>query len=1112
MNMSQWLGVSISRRWWMALWCSVLFAARLFAQIDNGTIIGTVQDASGAVVPSADITVTNNATGVVVHLKTNADGTYQALALNPGSYSVTVAAVGLAGQRMDKVEVHVQSRVQVDFVLRVGQVQQQIQVTTAEPLLQTQSADVGGVVESRQIQDLPLNGRRYSDLALLSAGVFKAPDTEVANSAPDRFSSNGNLETQNYFSLDGIDNNSYSTNLQEGSVQNVQPPPDALQEFRLQTRTYSTEFGTSAGAVVNASIRSGTNSFKGDVWEFVRNNALDANTYFNNRNKVQKGHFSQNQFGGAIGGPIFRNRTFFFADYQGLLSTKDTTQYAIVPSALMRQGNFTELNSSVYKLTASASGQSGCIVNNVIQSTCIDPVGAKLAALFPDPNIGGAWTGASNYQSVYAVPTNVQQTDGRIDHTLNASNQIFGRYSYMRIKRQDPPWTSNFIAGNGNFATQYNIRNQSLALGWTDSFSSTAVNQAHFGFLREYAHSDPLGLQLGTSAAGNYGLTGIPVTAEAAGIPPIYISGFTTLGTAPWRPQFQIAQVWQFLDTFNKLLGKHSLIFGYEFHQIADNFFDIQAPQGVIFSNGIYSNHSGFGLADFLLGDTDEAIYENALTVHSYLPGNSFFVQDNWRATSSLTLTYGLRYELYPPQLNRTNAVSNFSAAQGGSLISSSSSAGGWYERSLIHPDMTNFSPRIGFAYRAFPSVVLRGGYGIFHQFLNRIGSESQLGMNPPFLKDVVVTQQLGSTTPVFQLKNGFPASLSTATVGLSSLQIRAQDPNQRTSYVEQASFGPQIQISNNTTAEITWVGNWGRKMNRLRNANQGVVTGYSAGSPLVTFPYANLNTIQQSLKGSGQHSYLELATNDGNTDYEALELSLHRNLANRIGYQLSYTWSHNMAGYADNLTATSVPQNAYDYAHEMSNSPFDQRHRFVANALWVLPVGKGGLFLKDGRTLSSLLGNWQFNTIVALQTGIPFNVTASDNSFTGSNHASYPDCIGDAFAGATTDPQKYTGSNAPGFYINPNAFSTPAAGLFGSCRPRSFHGPGLENIDFNISKQFALGGDRVVEIRSEFFNAFNHANFANPSANISNPASVGKVTSTVGDPREIQFAAKLYF
>ena len=288
-----------------------ILAGSLFSQIDTGAIVGTVRDASGAPIPGAKVTVTNKATNQLLDTKTNDVGEYVFNVLHPGVYTLRSSVNGFKTQEFADVQVDVQSRVLRDFSLQVGNVTETLEVQSIAPLLDTQSADVGGVVNEQQISDLPLNGRRYSDLALLEAGTFKAPNNEVANSAPDRFSSNGNLETQNYFSLDGVSNNSGSTNLQEGSVQMVQPPPDALQEFRLQTRTYSAEFGNSAGAVVNATIKSGTNQFHGDLWDFLRNNVLDANTYFNNAGGVPIGHFSQNQFGGSFGGPIVKNRTFF---------------------------------------------------------------------------------------------------------------------------------------------------------------------------------------------------------------------------------------------------------------------------------------------------------------------------------------------------------------------------------------------------------------------------------------------------------------------------------------------------------------------------------------------------------------------------------------------------------------------------------------------------------------------------------------------------------------------------------------------------------------------------------------------------------------------------------
>src|SRR5581483_9730661 len=300
---------------WAFLACLISTSSIAFGQIDTGSIVGTVRDSSGAAIPKATVTLTNKATNQSQSTTTNDAGEYQFNSLHAGAYSVKAVVSGFGAQEFQDIEIDVAARVSRDFALQVGNVTQTLEVQAVTPLLDTQTAELGGVVRQQQIVDLPLNGRRYADLALLEAGIFKDPS--VANAAPDRFSSNGNLETQNYFSLDGVDNNSGSTNLQEGSVQTVQPPPDALQEFRAQTRTYSAEFGTSAGAVINASIKSGSNQFHGDLWEFLRNNDLDANRFINNAGGIPRGHFSQNQFGGTLGGPIIKDKTFFFVDSQG---------------------------------------------------------------------------------------------------------------------------------------------------------------------------------------------------------------------------------------------------------------------------------------------------------------------------------------------------------------------------------------------------------------------------------------------------------------------------------------------------------------------------------------------------------------------------------------------------------------------------------------------------------------------------------------------------------------------------------------------------------------------------------------------------------------------------
>ncbi|MDE3180890.1 MAG: TonB-dependent receptor, partial [Acidobacteriota bacterium] len=710
----------------------------LRAQIDRGAIVGTVRDSSGAVIPNASVTVTNRDTGVSVSTRTNSAGAYQVLALIPGTYSAAAGAAGFSKQTQSGIVVQVQSRLAVNFTLNVGAVRQEVVVTTPPELLQTETAAVGHVLNSRQIVDLPLNGRRYADLALLEPGVQKY--YAAANPAPDRFSSNGNLELQNDFLLNGIDNNSNSENLQEFSVQVVQPPPDALQEFKVQTRTYSAEFGASAGAVVNATLKSGTNQFHGDLWEFVRNNIFDANTFFNNKNGVPVGRFTQNQYGGTIGGPIIKDKTFFFFDYQKLSDRQSETIDSTVPTPMMKQGNFTELP---FNLTPSAvAGQSGCLSGNVISGAgCIDSVGSKLLAVFPDPNIPsavavegtpGSWSGGNNYQFATTVPDDTWSLDGRLDQQINEKNHLFGSYSYYHVLREDPPWTSNPLAGNGNFATSYHIRDQQVALSLNTTLSNSLLNELRVGFNREYAHSDPVGVALGSSAASQFGLNGIPVGPNTAGLPPININGLVRLGTSPWRPQWQIAQSWELLESITKLSGKHSIVAGYQYLHKSDNFLDIESPQGQITANGIYTAGGSFGVPDFLLGDIDSISFTTPLVVHDYNVGHSFYAQDTWQAKRNLTLNYGLRYELFSPVLNHQNELTNFSPANGGSLVTAAS--GSWYQRSLIHPDYNNFAPRVGFAYHPLSRVVVRGGYGVFYQPTNRIGSEAMEALNPPWL------------------------------------------------------------------------------------------------------------------------------------------------------------------------------------------------------------------------------------------------------------------------------------------------------------------------------------------------------------------------------------------
>ena len=1176
--------VGITRIGKAALALALLAAAAMipaYAQTDTGAIVGFVQDKSNARVPGATVDVTDTATAVTRTYTTNGQGEYEALQLIPGVYTVTVKHSGFGTSVTKNVNVNVQSRVQLDFTLTVSGEQQQIIVSESTAELQTQSAEVNGVMGSQELNDLPLNGRDYDQLVLTQPGVFR--DNTVSNPAEGLFSANGNLQLQNYFQLDGIDNNSKSENLQEQSTQSVIPPPDALQEFVLQTRTYSAEFGTAAGAVVNVSTKSGTNQFHGDGWDYIQNGALNANTYFNNYNHLARGQYDQNQFGGTFGGPIKRDKTFFFVSYENLISHIDMTETATVPTTAMEGGDFSVADNgsdmSKYNMVPTVPSQAGCITNNIINPGCFDSVGKKLMALYPAPNVSPTTlfpgsTGNSNsynYAYVGQVPNNTRTLDVRLDYTLNKTNQIFGRYAFDWSNYTTPPtWTSNAVAGNGaGFPTNYILHDQSVALGWTDTMTKDKVNTLHFGYLRTYSHSDPVGVQVGQSQAVSVlGLQGVPQNPWSFGIPPFEQSGLTSIGGSYYRPQYQVAQTYQLLEAFYWNKGSHSMQFGYEYHQDALNFFDIEAPQGIAYNSGIYTSTNGFSGGDILLGNVSQLILEQPAEINNYIRGNSFYAQDTWRATGNLTVNYGLRYELYPPfWLNREGRTANFSCgsqpypecisagppSNGGTIVTATS-GNGWSGDTRMQTDHDAFAPRIGVSYHVLNPLVIRTGYGIFHQFINRIGSESMLQQNPPYLGVWDVAQQAGSTTPVFEMDsatgmNSAPYLSSTSISdllipgpavtcitgtlvngvcvngvagGLPTQHVRAQGVNNRTSYIQQTSFGLQYQVSGNTIASANYIGNWGRKMNRVQNANQGFVESCPTCAtvtsnaviyfPLTSFNSGNTIDANHTSNGGGQHAFVELATNDGNTDYDALELNLQRQMSHRLMYNFSYTWSHNMADFVDNLTGGDTPQNAHDYGHEMSNSYQDVRHRFAANGTYQLPIGQGGIVMNNNSLASRLIGNWQANAIVTLQTGEPFNVTATNDSDTGGNSASYANCIGNAFSGATTNRHAYV-LGGSGFFINSASFSAPTLGQFGTCKPRAWHGPGLEDEDISVFKQFPVTEGSKIETRFEFFDAFNHPSFGNPSANISTSGSnFGKVSSTTAGPRIIQIAIKYYF
>ena len=1112
----------------------LLAAASVSAQTVTGTFAGTVTDSSGAVIPGAKITLTHKELNVATEVYANEEGNYVASALRAGPYDIEVSSKGFETTRRKAVVLHVNERVVLDFVMKPGEVTTVVEVTGGGTLLQTQSADVGQVIESRTMVDLPLDGRRYVDLMLLSPGALPAPGVR-SNPREGRINVDGNFSLQNYFVMNGVDNNSFTQNAQDRSPQVVRPSPDALREFRVQTRTYTAEFGWAQGAVINAEIKSGSNDWHGSGWWFHRNDGLNAANFFANQAGLSKPEEKRNQQGFTIGGPVLRNRTFFFVDYEYSKANKGTTNSGTVPTVSMRNGVFTGLRNLRDPSVPDPAVPgfpgipllAGCVnaVTDVINLTalrtdgrpCGDPVGMALVKLYPDPN-----SGTFGFTSALDVPLDQHSFDVRLDHRFGNSDNIYGVYSYFDVDTVVERGPFPNLLATGGFSANSKVRGQLVSATWVHTFSPRLVNDARAGFNRVHSISEPLAPA--GDAGPDFGLNNLPGT-FAFGLPPIRPSGYTFLGTADWRPQFTVSQVYQFLDNLSYVRGNHELKFGFEYKRAVNNFLDIQAPNGRI---NIPNFWTGDGIANLLLGLLSGVQATTPFVPHNYMDGWMLYGQDSWRITPSFTINYGIRYEYFTPLIERDRKVSNFDpTANGGrgALITANpnpftspaclatfpcilqSSSGGTFGRTLIHPDRNNIAPRLGFAWNMMNNIVLRGGFGIFYQSGDRIGSSAVLQLNPPQLIDSIVGNVNSSQVPVLFLRNGFPAVPSV--FNPLTINLRGRDMNERTPYSEQWSFGPQMRFLNDYSLEIAYVGQASHKIRKLRRLNQGRIVSSAAGvpaadcispgvAPCVVFPFPDFG---RGLLG-------DFLVSDGNTNYHSLQINLRKQFSRGVTFNAAYTWGKALGNVGDNLSGGSSssqinPQNSHNLAADYGRLNFDQTHRFVTNWLWELPFGPGKRYLSDGM-LAKLLGDWQFNGIYSSTSGVPITISiANDRSRTFSPNPR-ADCIG----------QQQTGNPTIAQFFNPAGFADPAAFTFGSCGVGTLSSWAHHNWDLSIQKKFQIKESMRIEFRTELFNAFNTPQFDNPNTNRQSPQF--GLTNAVQDPerdaRVIQIGLKFYF
>jgi hypothetical protein len=1083
------------------------------AQRDTGTIRGTVLDATGAVVPHAQVTVTDERTEVLAFAtRTDELGRYAAPALKPSTYRVTAEIPGFKKAIHRGVVLEVNQVVIVNITLEVGQVTELIEVTAEVPMIRADSAELGDVVEYRRIVELPLNGRFFVNLVPLTTGVtppapVQNPNNNVflgARAGQPGMQVHGQRPGSNNYTVDGIDN-------AESTVGNIvlYPPVDAIQEFKVQTTNQDAEFGKNPGATVNVVIRSGTNELRGNVYHFVRNDRFDARNFFD-RADQPKPPFRLNQYGATLGGPIIRNKTFAFGFYEGYKIRQAQTFVRTVPTARMRTGDLSELGRPIYDpLTLDPStNQRQRFPGDRIPLSRLNPVSLKLIEMqYPLPNRPGI---GGNFVWNPKRLSDSNQFGIRLDHQFREKDSLFGRFMMQNFTLADPsvmplPILPNPYSGNTRVieSAEEVLNVRGLALGWTRILSPGLVNEFRAGFTRERVFfPNPL---RGTKAAEALGIRNVnnPAIPYSGGLPVIGIGGFTGLGESGIQPFIVVDNNFEYADHVTWLRGGHAIKFGGNVIRRQFNFYQVLNQRGNFSFDGSFTSQlgvggTGSGFGDFLLGfplSSTLAVIENPVGQRQIQMGAYF--SDTWRASSKLTLIFGLRYELFTPRVEIHNRQANFDPRfPGGAVVVASPQAP--CGRALRCLDTKNFAPRFGFAYQASKNTVVRGGYGIFYDdyAVHAFGGiTTGLMINPPFWRGQAIINPI--TAPTNRLQDGVPPVVSVPVnngrvvpvPGLLYL-TKYQDPYGKNSYVQQWNFTVEREVVPNLLAAVSYVGNKGTRNMYSSNINQAE-PGPGPIAPRRPFPaWPDITSMYM----------------DGLSNYNSLQAKLHRRFSGGISFLAGYTWAKSIDNAKGEFGAPMIVRNL---KADRGRSDWDIAHRFVISGNFELPFGPGKVLGRDARGLAQkLIEGWTVSPIVTLQTGLPFTptlVTPVANTGTFSR----PDRIGSGKLARRT----------PDRWFDETAFTTPALYTFGNSGRNILTGPGTYQVDVNFAKNTALGADRsrVLQFRAEFFNLFNTPQFNNPVAAIGSPA-VGRILSA-GDPanftrtsRQIQFGLKFYF
>jgi hypothetical protein len=1142
----------------------ILASYPLAAQRDTATLEGRIVDVTGAVVANASVTATNTSTNFSYRAKSDGEGAWTISPVRIGSYQITISAVGFKQTVTGPITLDVQQRQRVDATLQLGEVTQQVVVNDIAPLLETDSSETGQVINSEAMVGFPLNGRNPVQLALLTVGVTVS-EPGARDSGGFGFSASGSRSLDNNFLLDGVDNNSNLPDLLNEANYVSMPPPDALQEFKIETGNYDAEFGRATGAIVNATTKSGTNAFHGSAYEFLRNQMFDAMNYYD----TTLPPYHQNQFGATFGGRLIKDKLLFFVDYQALRISEAVTSTATVPTAAQRGGDFSDqlnLTSPTHDTpehnnapildcsgnqtysgelfdthltqvsSLNASGFCGIpfgvdgVPNNIVPQSSTDTLGLKLIQLFPSPtpNVNGI---GYNYVSNPITTETEQQGDVRIDQVISSRDTAFYRFSMSSDPKTIGSPYPGIADGGGFFDGIQQITAYSGVASEAHVFSAHKVNEIRFGANR--LKTSRYQFNSNEDVAASIGFPGVPYVAGTnnGGLPQLTFTDSSNLGSALFLPAIERQTTFMLSDTFTLISGNDTWKFGGEIRPEHFSIYEPAYPRGYLSFTHTYTDNAGLSgtggnsLADLLTGQVSGGNINNLNNIDYYRSTYALFLQNDWRVFPKLTLNLGLRWEYFSPVLSKNNAQSNFNIVTGNLDIPASSNVSLTKTigeilpvnhnatNALINADYKDFSPRIGIAYSPTKRLAVQTAFGVFFNG-DEAGpySNPSPGFNPPYFISQTFAAPCG--LPSY---TGAPSNVDCSVPGMGKLAngfpanalvdpntptLFSLQTNLRMPYVMQWHLTTQYQLTNTMMLDVGYIGSKSNRSYIYLNGNQAQPTSDQSAPSAPRRPWSNIDA---------SIGYL---TSFGLANYNSLQSSLTQRLSHNLEFVVNYTYSKAL-GNATNADLGSQNNDGFRNSlypnAEHGPLDIDVRQRFVASYLYDLPFGPGQRFATKIRAIDQVLANWNWSGILTLSTGGWFTVTDGNSDFANSDGQQRPDYV--PGVKAISKPC------IPGTFFNTCAFQNPALGSLGNVQINSLQGPGEKNVDFALLKKISLGGVRSLELRAEAFDVFNHPNFefAAPgpqnsiNSTIMGTPSFGYLTGAQ-DPRLLQLAAKFVY